>query len=230
MGGLPALAAWLAALALVATVAGCQNGGADKPAVVRERSDIVVATARQSSEPPPRASASAAPKRRGKLCADGSAARRLPDKEAAIEVARAAGARALPNPIPFGQGRWIWVNLWAAWCKPCIAEMPRLLRWQAALRKAGVPIDLAFVSLDDDERQLQRFLDGQAASGVRQSYWLRGEEQRETWLGPLGIKPDARLPVQVLVSPQGQVACFIDGGVEEGDYPSIARVLGVRGP
>ena len=57
--------------------------------------------------------------------------------------------------------------------------------------------------------------------------WLP-EELRPGWLPALGVKESPELPVQALVAPSGQVACVIQGAVEERDYPAIAAFVGAR--
>jgi hypothetical protein len=98
------------------------------------------------------------------------------------------------------------------------------LKWQAELRKSGILLDFAFVSMDDDERQMRRFLASQPEGGVRSTYWLK-EGARAKWLGPLGISESATLPVHALVSPKGEVACVIDGALDDEDFPRISAVL-----
>lgn len=139
-----------------------------------------------------------------------------------------SGAQPLPMTPPFGVGKWVWVNLWAAWCGPCKLEMPRLLTWQQKLSASGVLIDLAFVSLDDDERQLRRFLEAQPQAGVRASYWLPDGSMRSSWLAALGVKESPELPVHALVAPSGQITCVIHGAVEDQDYAAIAAFVGAR--
>jgi len=89
-------------------------------------------------------------------------------------------------------------------------------------------IDLAFVSLDDDERQLSRFLEAQPKAGLRTSYWLPEGPSRDTWIGALGVTNAGNLPVHALVNPSGQVACLIQGAVEESDYAAIADIVGAK--
>ena len=195
------------ALGLCATATVCTACDDDpkRPVAGRQRSDSIVAAkpSATSSATPPKASAKpSTTKKRRQLCTSRPDGVETP--KAMIGTAAAAGAGDLPNPIPFGAGKWIWVNLWAAWCKPCIAEMPRLRQWHRELRKDGVLIDLAFVSLDDDERQLRRFLDKESKDGMRVSYWLR-EDQREGWLKPFKVSAEAELPVHILVDPKGEV-------------------------
>jgi len=210
-------------------LAGCETG-ADKPAPpVTGRSNAVTtpngAAANTAASAAPSAKPSAAPAERRKLCADIPA---RPAPKGGLKTAAAPGATALPSSISFGVGKWVWVNLWAAWCAPCKEEMPRLQNFQSRLRNAGVLIDLAFVSLDDDERQLSRFLEGQPEAGVRASYWLPEGGGRDGWVGALGVKDAGNLPVHALIAPSGQLACLIQGAVEDADYQAIADIVGAK--
>jgi thiol-disulfide isomerase/thioredoxin len=139
--------------------------------------------------------------------------------------AEAAGAPSLGDVLNVGDGRWTWINLWAAWCVPCKEEMPRLLQWQA---KLSSNLRMAFVSLDDDERQLLKFLEAQPATGVRASWWLPEGKGRENWMGAMRLKTEAQLPVQILVNPAGRVHCIIDGAVEDSDYAQVSGIVTQR--
>ncbi|WP_437574690.1 thioredoxin-like domain-containing protein [Sorangium sp. So ce887] len=222
----------LVALAVAAGLAGgCDGEKADlplPPTPGQGRSNAVTApgaaaTATASARAPASAAAPAAPRL---LCA-GQSPRPAPSSGGLTAVA-AQGAEPLPANIGFGVGKWVWVNFWAAWCKPCLEEMPRLLAWQQKLRAAGVLVDLAFISIDDDERQLSRFLEAQPGTGVRASYWLPDGPQRAGWLRALGVKEATELPVHALAAPGGQVTCVIQGAVEDSDYPTIAALLGAK--
>lgn len=205
---------------------GCDPAGKEPPAPVVKRSEVVTAPSAAANTAAPatasaKPAASAGPK---KLCAD------QPPHSApkgAVKTAAAPGAQALPANISFGVGKWVWVNLWAAWCGPCKEELPRIINFHSRLRSSGVMVDVAFVSLDDDERQLQRFLEGQPEKGVRASYWLPEGGGRDGWIQALGVKNAGELPVHALVAPSGQVACLIQGAVEDSDYPAIAKIMGV---
>jgi len=211
-------------------LAACDPPKNDLPAPpTTGRSNAVAAGDAGATQKPaviaPPTAAVTAPSAPRQLCATRE---QRPPPKGPIRTASAPGVAAPEASIPFGAGKWIWINLWAAWCGPCKEEMPRLLAWREKLRQSGVLVDLAFVSVDDDERQLGRFLETQPAAGVRASYWLPEGTTRTTWLAALGVKESPELPVQALVSPSGQVACVVQGAVEERDYPALASFLGAR--
>lgn len=126
--------------------------------------------------------------------------------------------------LPIGDGEWTWVNFWAAWCKPCKEEMPMLKSWAEKLGKDGVKARVVFVSIDDDERQLKRFLEEKAAP-IRATYWLREGEQRSKWLTSVGMTDDPQLPAHLIVDPEGKVRCSFEGAVEEADYARVLNLL-----
>ena len=137
----------------------------------------------------------------------------------------AAGEAELPAEPPL-TGGYTWVNFWAAWCVPCKEEVPRLMDWQKRLSTAGKSFRVVFVSLDDDERQLEKFLADQPGGGLRSTYWLREGQEREEWLLGAGVDPDPDLPMHLLVDSKGKVRCKVRGAVEDSDYAGLTALLG----
>ena len=218
---------WLCLATCGAVALGCDQERKAPPAP-RARSVAVQGSgsAKPASAPPkPSSQPRAIAKRKGPLCGGrlDATGREMPKSELARESA--PGAPALPATLTVGEGKWTWINFWAAWCEPCKEEIPRLKSWEARLNAAGVPLRLQFISLDDDPRQLERFLADQTSDGLRSTYWLREGEQREGWLTDAGASADPELPIHLVVDPKGLVRCVLPGAVEDGDYPAVLELL-----
>jgi thiol-disulfide isomerase/thioredoxin len=127
------------------------------------------------------------------------------------------------STAPGGVKTWRWVNVWATWCEPCIEEMPRLLAWRDKLAAAGKPIDLAFVSVDDDDAEVAGFR--RAHPGVPPStIRIVSAEQRTAWLESYHLS-DGAIPIHMFVSPTNKLRCVRAGGIREKDYAVIDRLL-----
>jgi thiol-disulfide isomerase/thioredoxin len=165
----------------------------------------------------------AAPAR--KLCEIelGRVPRRFP-KGTFTPVAAAGAEKPGDTSINPREGRWTWINFFAAWCGPCKEEMPRLRDFQQRLSSR---LDVTFVSLDDDGRQLDKFLGEQPPSangGVRSALWLE-PKSRKSWLGALDMKESPTLPAHILVDGHGKVRCIFEGAVTESDFPTVKSIV-----
>lgn len=219
--------------ALLALALACDTvPSKDAPMATNERSQAIeqkgptpVAT---PTTIPVAASQPAAPKKPRSLCGGKheEAGRGFPKKR--LSRAASKSVPALPEALSVGNGKWTWVNFWAAWCAPCKEEIPRLLSFERKLSAAAAPFRLSFVSLDDDERQLSDFLEGQPPSGVHASYWLKEGSEREDWLKAAGQTADAPLPFHVLIDPRGKIRCLIQGAIEDGDFAEISALVSAR--
>jgi thiol-disulfide isomerase/thioredoxin len=225
MGRLPSLS-WVTAAALAWAVVACDASSGGAPVARSEQVAATGGSPDSASQAPAAATTHAvAPARKRKLCdGDGNAkGRTLP--KLTLAHAEAAGASPLDSTFPPARGSWTWVNLWAAWCGPCKEEMPRLVAWQDRLARAGASVRFLFVSLDDDRRQLQDFLDHQPADGLRSSLWLPEGSSRSSVQTALRMGSSPELPEQVLVDPVGRVRCFVQGAVDDGDYAEILDLV-----
>lgn len=217
-------------LVMALCIVGCESK-ADQPKLApKARNQAVLGgptpepeAPKEPAEATPAPPSATAPR---KLCVSGAPALGKAVSGEGLEVRSRAGAR-VPRPQPaVGAGAWTWVNFWAAWCKPCKEEIPMLEQWVARLREEGVSIELLFISLDDDARQLDRFLSQPGEGGLEATYWLSDGPKRGEWLDAIGMSADPELPAHLLVGPDGRVKCAIQGAVEAGDYAQIARLVG----
>ena len=212
-------------------VAGCEDKKVTPPSAPQSRLEAVQATgpaATASAQPVVQASA-AVEKEHPVLCA-----RQLgkPAKDAPkAPLARAGQTALLGDKLPVGPGHWTWINLWAAWCVPCREEIPRLKAWETKTAGERMPLRVAFISIDDDGRQLETFLGSQSATGMNASYWLHDGPERVAWLKEAGFDgSDPELPAHLLVDPAGKVRCKQQGAIDDSDYPELLKILrGERG-
>lgn len=225
----PSAVRGLVAFVLVATLAGCDKGeGASQGASLPRRSEAIAA--RPGAATP--AATAVAPKSDE---AASSAARTTP-------LCSAGGAGATPAPVGLryvtassvgdgvetsfgGANGWQWVNLWAAWCAPCRAEIPLLRKWEQDFGAAGGRFQLQLISLDDDERQLRDLLAKGTVSGLSGSAWLPEGEGRNSWLRSAGVANAGRLPVHLLIDGSGKVRCRVDGELKESDREDVLALL-----
>jgi thiol-disulfide isomerase/thioredoxin len=152
-----------------------------------------------------------------------------PTSERFCEVTGTGGnARSFRYPdltaaAPAGKGRPLWVNVWATWCKPCIEELPMLLRWQADLARAGAPFDLVLLSLDGDEAAIQRFR--AEHPGTPPSLRMKNPGLAEAWAVTLGLDKGAAIPIHVFVDPRGRIRCARTGSLGRDHFPAVQAIL-----
>lgn len=206
----------------------CQNEQQKPTSAPRERSQAVQATVTASpasAGPEPTALAAAPPAAktpRRALCAGQMReGRPLPKKP--LGQASVAGQKPLPEALRAESGTWTWVNFWAAWCAPCKEEIPRLVSWERELSQGGRRFRVAFVSLDDDERQLRQFLD--TSTSLRSTYWLKEGRERDDWMTAAALDSDPELPIHLLVDERGRIRCKVQGAVEDADLADLTRLV-----
>ena len=130
---------------------------------------------------------------------------------------------ALNAAPPAAAGHWRWVNIWATWCKPCVEEMPRLVKWRGKLAAAGRPVDLAFVSVDESDADIATFR--QAHADAPASLRLTDPKKQGDWFKQLGLDDGSPIPIHIFASPSGHIRCARAGGLRDQDYAAIERLL-----
>ncbi len=116
-----------------------------------------------------------------------------------------------------------WVNIWATWCKPCVEEMPMLVKWRERLGREGINFSLQFVSVDQSTDDVEAFR--KQHPSIPPSLHLKNPADLPGWLQELGLDSGAGLPVHILVGGQGHLRCVRAASVGEHDYDTVARLL-----
>jgi len=178
-------------------------------------SQRVQAVISENTQPAPeRASRDTRPKSVAPLKADGPLCDRVFDAGSAKLLSLPDG-RAVRNGPETGERPWTWINVWAVWCKPCKEEMPMLSDWAGDVRVRGGALRLIFLSVDDDKRQLDRFI-GTAGKGLDGDFvWVEDVHARARFYKDLGFKDDPTLPVHAILDPSGRMRCVHVGTVDK---------------
>lgn len=122
-------------------------------------------------------------------------------------------------------GRPFWVNVWATWCVPCLREMPLVLRWRDALRKEGIAAEVLFLSVDEKESDLTKFLAEHPETAPDPSGRLVSSADLDPWLARYTQPAPSGIPLQLLVGADGALRCIRAGSLRDGDYPLVASLL-----
>lgn len=118
---------------------------------------------------------------------------------------------------------WRWVNIWATWCGPCVAEMPMLARWTEKLASEGRPVELTYVSFDAGQAEVERFK--AKHPGPVLDLRISGTEAIAPWLAEIGLDAGTAIPIHGFVDPQGRLRCVRTGALAEDAYSLVKRVL-----
>ena len=92
------------------------------------------------------------------------------------------------------EGKTIFLNFWATWCPPCIAEMPNIQKLYEKLETEG---DIVFVmlSLDEDPEKARAFMERKEFT--MPVYFLTGRQP--------GVYNSTVVPTTYVISPKGNI-------------------------
>lgn len=143
-----------------------------------------------------------------------------------LPAADAAPAFAWPplhSPAPEPTGRWTWVNVWATWCGPCVAEMPEIVQWPERLAARGAAVDLVLLSVDTDDAALAGFR--RRYPETANSLHMVGGDRAPQWVGSFELGISESLPLHFLVDPQGKVRCVRSGALAHDAIDAIEALV-----
>lgn len=74
----------------------------------------------------------------------------------------------------FFKGKYIYIDFWATWCKPCIKEIPDLVKLKNEYKDFN--IEFVSVSVDEDNSAWKEFVAKQKLTGVQ--FWVDGSNKK----------------------------------------------------
>ncbi len=119
------------------------------------------------------------------------------------------------------RGEWVMINVWATWCRPCVAETPELVEF--ARRTRSQPLAMYGLSVDyftvDDTTALRKVADFQTAHRIPYPNLVyTGTLDQLTELLDL----PGPLPTTILFDPEGIPVRQILGMLNDDDFEWIA--------
>lgn len=110
------------------------------------------------------------------------------------------------NPVKLSQfkGRVVLLNVWATWCKPCIAEMPSLNALQE--RAGGAEFDVLPLSLDKGPAVVQQFYEE-----LNLHHLLIFLDANGSAIGDLDV---SGLPTSILIDHRGRAVGRLTGDAD----------------
>jgi thiol-disulfide isomerase/thioredoxin len=128
----------------------------------------------------------------------------------------------LAGDVERGSG-WLWVNVWATWCKPCLEEMPMLAGWRERFAREQVAVDMIFLSVDADAATVAEMRKSrpEIPDGPR----IASVDDLPKWMASIGLDESSVLPIHLFIDPAQRIRCVRMGGVGEQDYDTVKRVV-----
>lgn len=109
------------------------------------------------------------------------------------------------------KGRWVLVNLWAAWCAPCIAEMPALNSWYHAHQDQVMVLGVNFDHASD--ATLNQF-----AHDHHIDFPLLSRMPIQQWFH---VNDLSTVPMTIVIAPSGKVARIVQGPLSSNDLNAL---------
>ncbi len=129
----------------------------------------------------------------------------------------------LSNPIKLPTDKPVWINVWATWCKPCIEEMPMLVKWHEQFKRDGIALALEFLSVDETVEMVTDFQ--KRNPQTPKSLHIKNPEVLEAWITELGLDKGAGLPFHIFIEPEGRIRCIRAAAINPGHYKTITQLL-----
>lgn len=111
------------------------------------------------------------------------------------------------------KGKVIFLNIWATWCPPCIAEMPNI---HSLYEKVGSD-KIAFVMLSVDQKGMDKVKKFVSKKGFTFPVYMPASQLPQEFSSP-------SIPSTYIISPQGNIVAQ-QTGMAEYDTPEVREFL-----
>lgn len=108
------------------------------------------------------------------------------------------------------QDQYLFVNFWATWCKPCIAELPSIVALRDSLRDEPISF---FLVTNETPDQTNNFL-------KKRNIDIPGYHMAES-VEAFGL---AGFPTTLIINPEGEVVLKVEGADEWNDPENVAMI------
>lgn len=121
------------------------------------------------------------------------------------------------------KGKWLYIDIWASWCKPCIETMPETHKLKDAFKNE--PVEFIYVSLNDKKDHWKKAVNTHHLS-ENQNYFVENGNVSKV-VEDLGIKT---IPHYLIYNPNGELVNGFANRPGRGAKAQLKALMGKQSP
>jgi thiol-disulfide isomerase/thioredoxin len=146
-----------------------------------------------------------------------------PARADGLPLVTAADAAVLRRAIAAQKGKVVFVNFWATWCGPCVAEFPSIVRLDRSYRSRGLAVMTVSADLPDQlETGVKPFLAKNRVTFPQ--YIIKGGDP-EVMINAFDPKWQGDLPRTFVYDRSGHLVKTFEGGQSYAQFESAVKPL-----
>lgn len=115
------------------------------------------------------------------------------------------------------EGKTLYVNFWATWCKPCVEELPYFLE----MARQHQDFNLLLVSLDFPQKRESQLLPFLKARGIEQEVVLLEQPNGGDWINTIAPQWSGSIPATLVVNSERQIRDFYGKPFEKSELVAL---------